>query len=415
MRQKLNEPAINSSNSRIFQQPMIPGSKLVWVPGPVIIGAGPSGLAAAACLKTKEIPFLILEKGSCLASLWQFGTYDRLQLHLPKKFCELPFFPFPPHFPAYPTKQQFIAYLEAYAKHFAIKPVFRQEARAVQYDPDMGFWQVQACGYEFICRWVIVATGENADPFLPEIEGLGDFRGRTLHTSSYRDGGEFKGKKVLVVGCGNSGMEVSLDLFDNGADVSLFVRDKLHILPREILGISTFALSMLLLKWFPVKLVDKFLIFVSRLILGDTSRSGIKRPDIGPLELKNSTGKTPVLDFGAFARIKSGQIKIVRGIRRFTTNGVEFVDGRVKEFDAAILATGYRSNVTSWLKEENFFNEKDGYPRTPFPNSWKGNNGLYCIGFTKRGLLGTSIDAQKVAEDIARQWNSETRHLKVES
>ncbi|CAN1121841.1 Indole-3-pyruvate monooxygenase YUCCA6 [Linum perenne] len=411
MRQNPNETIKGSSNTLQQQHPMVSGLKLVCVPGPVIIGAGPSGLAAAACLKTKGIPFLILEKGSSIGSLWKFGTYDRLQLHLPKKFCELPYLPFPPHFPAYPTKQQFISYMENYAKDFTIKPLFRQEVRVVQYDPTMGFWQVQASEYQFICRWVIVATGENAEPVVPDIQGMRGFKGRILHTSSYKDGAEFKGKKVLVVGCGNSGMEVSLDLFNSGADVSVSVRNKLHILPREVLGISTFALSMLLLKWFPVKLVDKLLILVSRFILGDTSRAGISRPEIGPLELKNSTGKTPVLDVGAFARIKSGQIKIVHGLGRFTKNGVEFGDGTVKEYDAVILATGYRSNVTSWLKEDKFFNEKDGYPRTPFPNNWKGNNGVYSIGFNRRGLLGAAMDAEKVAQDIARQWNSETRHL----
>ncbi|KAK9265714.1 hypothetical protein L1049_024968 [Liquidambar formosana] len=385
--------------------------KRVWIPGPVIIGAGPSGLAAAACLKQIGVPSLILEKESCLASLWKLKTYDSLKLHLAKKLCELPHMAIPPGFPAYPTKQQFISYLEAYAKHFSITPMFGEEVRWAKYDATMGFWQVQANNSEFVCRWLIVATGENAEPVLPEIDGISDFEGRLLHTSTYKNGADFKGSNVLVVGCGNSGMEISLDLCDNGAQVSLVVRDKLHILPRQVLGRSTFALSMWLLKWFPVRLVDWFLLLSSRMILGDTHRIGIKRPKIGPLELKNTTGKTPVLDVGAMEKIKSGEIKVVRGIRRFTTKGAEFVDGKVVEFESVILATGYRSNVLSWLKEGNFFSCKDGYPKNPFPNNWKGNNGLYSVGFTRRGLLGASIDAQRVAEDIARQWNSKTKHL----
>lgn len=86
---------------------------------------------------------------------------------------------------------------------------------------------------------------------------------------------------------------------------------QLHILPKQVLGKSTFALSMFLLKWFPVQVVDRFLLFCSRLVVGDTKRIGIERPKIGPLQLKISFGKTPVLDDGAFAKIKSGDIKVL--------------------------------------------------------------------------------------------------------
>lgn len=384
--------------------------KRIWIPGPVIIGAGPSGLAAAACLKTKGIPSTILEKEDCLVSLWKFKTYDCLKLHLPKEACQLPHMAFPPEFPAYPTKQQFISYLEAYANHFSIVPVFRQEVRWAKYDATMRFWRVKTNDSEFVCLWLIVATGENAEPVMPDIAGISDFRGRLMHTSIYKNGADFKGSKVLVVGCGNSGMEVSLDLCNNGAEVSLVVRNKLHILPREVLGKSTFALSMWLLKWFPVRLVDKLLHLCSRLILGDTCQIGIKRPNIGPLELKNTIGKTPVLDVGAITKIKSREIKVVCGIRRFTTKGVEFVDGTMEDFESVILATGYKSNVKSWLKEGNHFFQKDGCQKNPFPNDWKGKNKVYSVGFTSQGLFGVSTDAQRVAEDIAKQWTSETAH-----
>ena len=200
--------------------------KQVLIPGPLIIGAGPSGLAVAACLKKRGVPSLILEKENCMASLWNLKTYDRLRLHLPKKFCELPYMKFPSEFPAYPTKQQFISYLEDYAKSFSIEPMFGQEVRWTKYDRSMRLWQVEAKESKFLCRWLIVATGENAEPVVPEIAGISNFGGRLLHTSIYKNGADFKGSKVLVVGCGNSGMEVSLDLCDSGAQVSLVVRDK---------------------------------------------------------------------------------------------------------------------------------------------------------------------------------------------
>ncbi|KAB2629674.1 indole-3-pyruvate monooxygenase YUCCA6-like [Pyrus ussuriensis x Pyrus communis] len=389
---------------------------VVCVPGPVIVGAGPSGLAAAACLKLKGVPSVILERSHCIASLWKLKTYNRLRLHLPKQFCELPFMPFPNDFPTYPIKQQFIQYLEDYATKYDIRPQFNVTVASAEFDPTLGFWRVRTTGVkgddetEYVCRWLIAATGENAEAVVPKLEGMTEFKGPIRHTSSYKSGEEFRGKKVLVVGCGNSGMEVCLDLCNHNARPSLVVRDTVHVLPREMLGKSTFGLSVWLLKWLPIRLVDRFLLVVSRLLLGNTSQLGLDRPKLGPLELKNLSGKTPVLDVGTLAKIKSGDIQVCPAIKRLKPHAIEFIDGRTEKFDAIILATGYRSNVPIWLKEGDMFSKEDGLPRRPFPNGWKGECGLYAVGFTKRGLLGTSMDAKRIAEDIGRCWKAEAKH-----
>lgn len=122
------------------------------------------------------------------------------------------------------------------------------------------------------------------------------------------------------------------------------------MLPREILGKSTFELGVCLMKWMPIWVVDKILLAAARLVLGNIEKYGLKRPSIGPLELKNTQGKTPVLDIGTLSRIRSGEIKIVPGINKFLQGGVELVNGEVLEIDSVILATGYSSNVPSWLK-----------------------------------------------------------------
>ncbi|XP_074280969.1 indole-3-pyruvate monooxygenase YUCCA2-like [Silene latifolia] len=390
----------------------------VWVPGPIVVGAGPAGLAVAACLKERGIiPGLILEKSECVGSLWKTRTYDRLRLHLPKQFCQLPYLPFPDHFPTYPTKEQFTTYLDSYAKVFNLQPAFGQSVVWARYDPRHGIWQVRVRAkdekeeVEYVCQWLVVATGENAEAFVPQIVGREDFVGPIIHSSEYRSGHEYSGKKVLVVGCGNSGMEVCLDLCNHNAFPSLVVRNSVHVLPQQILGCSTFGLSMSLVKLVPLKLVDRILLLISRLILGDTAKLGLIRPAIGPLEYKSISGKTPVLDVGTFAKIKAGFIKVFPGIKRLTRYGAQFVDDRIEQFDAIILATGYKSNVPSWLKGTTMFSEKDGYPVKPFPEGWKGENGLYSVGFTKRGLLGVSVDAMKVAEDIERDWNSKAKPL----
>lgn len=169
--------------------------RCVWVNGPIIVGAGPSGLATAACLREQAVSCVILEKADCLVSLWQQRTYNRLKLHLPKQFCELPLMPFPDRFPTYPTKEQFIEYIESYAKEFKLQPRFNQRVESASYDRTCGHWRVRtvntaACdnmnkNTDYISRWLVVASGENAEPITPDIEGV----------------------KSLVVGCGNSGME----------------------------------------------------------------------------------------------------------------------------------------------------------------------------------------------------------------
>ncbi|KAK7352744.1 hypothetical protein VNO80_18172 [Phaseolus coccineus] len=379
--------------------------KCVWVHGPIIVGAGPSGLAVAACLSHHGLPYVILERTDCITSLWQHRTYDRLKLHLPKHFCQLPFMPFPHHFPKYPSKNQFISYLHSYASRFNIRPRFNQSVQTAHFDPASQFWVVRTNDFQYISPWLVVATGENADPVIPSILGIDNFHGPILHTSVYKSGSHYKNKRVLVVGCGNSGMEVSLDLCRHNASPYIVARNTVHVLPREMFGFSTFGIAMALLKWLPIKLVDKLVLVLARLMLGDTARYGVRRPKTGPIELKLITGKTPVLDVGQVAQIRSGNIKVMEGVKEITRNGAKFMDGQEKEFSAIILATGYKSNVPTWLKSRECFTE-DGMPKTAFPMGWKGENGLYTVGFTRRGLLGTASDAVKIGEDIAEQWKS---------
>ncbi|KAM0941761.1 putative indole-3-pyruvate monooxygenase [Dioscorea sansibarensis] len=129
------------------------------------------------------------------------------------------------------------------------------------------------------------------------MKGRGVFYGSVLHSSEYKNGMEYKGKKVLVVGCGNSEMEMCLDLREHSAIPFIYVRNGVHALPREIPGTSTFKLAMKLMKWLPVRMVDKVLVMVAKFVIGDTEKYGSKRPRMGPLELKNMTGKTEPLRY----------------------------------------------------------------------------------------------------------------------
>ncbi|CAM0947660.1 unnamed protein product [Alopecurus aequalis] len=388
-------------------------ARTMWVNGPIIVGAGPAGLSVAACLHTHGVPSVVLERDDCIASLWQRRTYDRLRLHLPKRFCELPGMPFPASYPEYPTKHQFVAYLESYAAAFHVCPRFRQSVASARFDHAAGLWRVQASSSdtdgddettttEYIGRWLVVATGENAERVLPEFAGAGSFKGPVTHVSEYKSGEPYRGTRVLVVGCGNSAMEVCLDLCDHGARPAMVVRDAVHVLPREMLGVATFSVAAFLLRFLPLWLVDRLVVLLAGLFLGgDLASLGLKRPATGgPLELKNSRGRTPVLDIGALEKIRAGEIAVVPGVKRFMAGGAEMADGSFVAADAVVLATGYQSNVPQWLKGSDLFSG-EGYPKAGFPEGWKGESGLYSVGFTRRGLAGVALDAVRVAGDIA--------------
>ncbi|VAH77880.1 unnamed protein product [Triticum turgidum subsp. durum] len=346
--------------------------RATWVPGALIVGAGPSGLAAAACLAARGVPATVLERSDSLAFAWRHRMYDRLALHLPKRFCELPLLPFPAEYPTYPCKDQFVAYMEAYAAAAGVAPRFGASVEEAAFDASAGAWAVRLAGGEVLMtKWLVVATGENAEPHVPDFPGMRQFAGRVLHTCEYKCGEEFAGEKVLVVGCGNSGMEVSLDLCRHGAKPSMVVRNTVHVLPKEMLGVSTFGIAMALLKWLPVQLVDRFILAAARLTLGNTSQLGLRRPKTGPIELKNLTGRTPVLDVGTLDHIKSGKIKVVGAVKEVTRLGARLADGKEEQqFDAIILATGYRSNVPSWLKVNINNNPSDATKKDSLVRFW---------------------------------------------
>ncbi|CAL9071996.1 unnamed protein product [Musa acuminata var. zebrina] len=400
---------------------------------PIIVGAGPSGLAVAASLGRLSVPSIILERSDGIADLWCHRTYDRLNLHLPKPFCQLPHLPFPAHLPTYPSKDHFLDYLHRYADHFSLRPLFGCTVTDSRFDEAASLWRSSRSPssssseplteprelevVEFASPWLVVATGENAEPVVPEIKGAQAFMGSLLHSSEYKSGVEYRGKRVLVIGCGNSGMEICVDLCEHGAMPFMSVRSGVHVLPREMLGTSTFGVAMRLLKWLPTRVVDRFLLIMAKMIIGDTEKYGLKRPKMGPLELKNKTGKTPVLDVGALSLIKAGKIKTVQEVRSLTSNGAKFVDGEEMAFDSVVFATGYKTNVPFWLKAISSFHFHDikidtdlfsaeGKPKLPFPSGCSGENGIYFVGFTGKGLLGASADAIEAALRISQRWTS---------
>ncbi|TVU42258.1 hypothetical protein EJB05_08652, partial [Eragrostis curvula] len=367
----------------------------------LIVGAGPAGLATAACLSEHSVPYLIVEREDCSASLWRNRAYDRLKLHLAKEFCALPYMPFPADTPTYVPREEFVKYLDRYIERFGIQPRFCTAVESAAYDVGSKRWAITAhdtvTGEEILyeARYLVVATGENGVGRIPEIPGLESFPGETIHSSIYKSGGSYAGQRVLVVGSGNSGMEIAYDLATHGADTSIVIRSPVHIVKRE-----SIRMGMTLVKHMPVTMVDYLIVMINNFVFGDLSRHGIVRPKIGPFLLKAKAGRSPVIDVGTVELIKKEVIKVFRGISEIVGNEVSFEDGKESSFDAIVFATGYKSTANNWLKDDKCMLNDDGLPNKGYPNHWKGENGLYCAGLSRRGLAGIAMDANNIANDI---------------
>ncbi|XP_076882994.1 putative indole-3-pyruvate monooxygenase YUCCA10 [Bidens hawaiensis] len=368
----------------------------------IIVGAGPSGLSTAASLHKLSIPYIILERDDCIASLFNKKAYDRLHLHLAKHFCQLPHMPFPKTYPTYVSRADFLKYLDHYATAFNIVPEFRTTVHFAKYDEDNRMWSVKAEAEDggvrcYVGRFLVVATGENSDAFVPEVDGLSEFKGEVIHSTEYKSGKAYEDKKVLVVGAGNSGMEIALDLSNHGAKTSIVVRSPVHISSRWSIN-----LGLVLLKLIPLHLVDSLLVLLNKVVYGDLTKYGIQRHKEGPFLIKIRDGKYPVIDVGTVKKIKSGEIQVLPTLKSINHGGNEIVleDGKCHQFDAIIFATGFKRSTHLWLQGGDCLLNKHGFPKQMYPHHWKGENGLYCVGLARRGYKTIAMEAQNIAHHI---------------
>lgn len=364
----------------------------------LIIGAGPAGLAVAACLKRAGVSSVILEHAAAVGAAWR-THYDRLHLHTAKAFSALPFFDFPRAYPRYPSRDQVIRYLEAYAHHFELAPRFGQQVLAAR--PEQDRWMVQTQDQRFRSTNLVVAAGLAREPFLPQWPGRESFQGAMLHSSHYRNGAPFRNQRVLVVGFGNSGGEIAIDLVEYGADVALAIRSPVNVLPRDLAGIPIQLVGMLEQK-LPLWLADALNGPVLRIALGDLRRYGLRTPSSGPITQIQRTARIPLIDVGTIDLIKRGTVTIYPGIARFIPEGVVFEDGQHGAFAAVILATGYRPRVDSFLQGVPAAYDAQG---VPLSSGQAAAPGLYFCGYhvTQTGMLREiGLEARRIAAAIAQ-------------
>ena len=362
----------------------------------VIVGAGPAGLAVGACLRRLGEPFLILEQAHTIASKWR-SHYDRLHLHTDKSHSELPYVRYPKAYPKYPSRSDVVRYFEDYASEFNLSPVFGQDVRSISRDDTS--WIIETSQHAYRCDNVVVASGYSRVPALPEWPGTDSYLGEIVHSSAYKNGSSYSGQAVLVVGFGNSGGEIAIDLVEHGADVCVSVRNPVNILPKELFGIPILGIATLATR-LPTTVADILTAPILRLKFGDLRELGLRKLPYGPLTQIKRDNRIPLLDIGTVDLIKRGQITVRPGITNFDPTGVTFDDDTESPFDAVILATGYRPMIQEFLH----LPPESTVNGTTIKSGVDIGSGLYLCGFfvSPSGMLREiAIEAKRIARQIA--------------
>jgi len=376
-------------------KPNMPGTNTI------IIGAGPAGLAVSACLKKAGVSNIIFEQCNQVGPSWR-RHYDRLHLHTDKKNSELPLLPFPKDTPRYPSRDQVVKYLEGYTAHFELDVRLNQQVTSARFD--QGQWQVQTSHALHAAPNLVAACGYTRQTLRPEWPGMESFSGKIIHSSKYKNGLEFKGQNVLVVGFGNSGGEIAIDLYEHGAKPSIAVRSSVNVIPKEIFGIP-FLYFAIPQNSLPAWLADAINAPIVQLLVGDITKYGLRKMPYGPVAQTRKDKRIPLIDVGTLKLIRQGQAKVYSGVREFSGNRVKFEGDQEAEFDAVILATGYRPQVQDILPEAISTFEEDGAPSSSGKES--ALQGLYYCGYyvSPTGMLREiGIEAKRIAKEItARQ------------
>jgi putative flavoprotein involved in K+ transport len=375
-----------------------------------VVGAGPGGLATAAALGQRGVRAVVVERSDDVAASWR-GHYDRLRLHTTRRWSSLPGLPIPRSAGRWVRRDDFVRYLEAYARHHHIDlatgvTVARVDRAAPSPSPEGGGWVLRANGgRELHASAVVVATGYNHTPLLPDWPGCDGFTGELLHASAYRDAGPYAARDVLVVGVGNTGAEIAADLAGGGAGrVRLSVRTAPHILRRTTLGWPAQA-SGVLCRRLPVGLVDRLARQLAR-TTPDLSEYGLPRPDTG-LYTRVRQGAIPVQDTGKTGLVRAvrrGQVEVVGAVSSFEGGKVVLADGEVISPEVVIAATGYRRGLEPLVGHLGILDGRGG-PLVHGRETHPAAPGLYFTGYTNPisgALRELARDAPRIAAAIAR-------------
>jgi putative flavoprotein involved in K+ transport len=358
-----------------------------------IIGAGPAGLASAAMLQREGEQVVVLERGE-VGAAWT-TRYDRLRLHTVRWLSCLPGYRIPRSFGKWVPRDRVLEYLQRYAAHHSLD--VRSGVEVTRVDPA---WTVSTSDEPVEAERVVVAAGHNNVPFLPDWPG--SFTGAIVHSADYRNPGPYEGQRVLVVGAGNSGAEIAVDLVKGGArEVMLSVRTPPNIVRRDTLGFPSQVLGIATSR-LPGPAVDRIARTMRRISLPDLSAYGLPAPE-HPYEEFLRRRVIPILDIGIVEAVENGRVRVVPALERFDDGRPELADGTTVEVDTVIAATGFRTGLEPLVGHLGVLDDR-GEPLVHGAAEHPNAPGLHFVGYEVT-LGGTfrhvGIQAKELAGAVA--------------
>lgn len=369
----------------------------------IVCGAGAAGLGAAAMLQKQGVEVTVLERGESVGTSWR-NRYDGLRLNTTAFMSTLPGYRAGRRrYGEFPSRDDWVRYLEDYARDQRVQVRVGVEARRIE--PDHGGWSVHTTDDETLqAEYVVVATGFDREPDLPDWPGREGFTGELLHSSDYRNPSPFRGRDVLVVGPGTTGSEIANFLVKGGATrVRLASRTTPNVLRRKFLGLSV-NLTGVALSRAPLAVTDTTARVVQRLQFGDLAPYGIPRSQVGLATALMVHHRTPVYDEGFVAELKAGRIEIVAAVIGFEGAEVLLADGSRLAPDAVIAATGYRRGLDKLVGHLGLLDEH-GVPVVTGGQQHPSAPGLFFAGY-RADLTGQlrrmRHDARAIAKAVSR-------------
>ena len=308
----------------------------------IVVGAGPAGLAAAFALGKSGFETVVLETSHAVGARWR-SRYNELRLNSWRPMSRLQGMGMPRSSGRYPSRDDVVAYLDRFATRNQIRVQFNTTLVNVQRAHTL--WRLETSAQPILARYLVIATGWDAVPVSPQWPGRETFVPELIHSSEFRTAQEYRDRDVLVVGAGNSGIDIASHLVKAGARVSVSMRTPPNLASREIFGIPGQPLLVLVMDHMPLKLADSIFSISQRLTFGNLNRFGVPSAPEGVYANYRNHGRNPAIDDGFIAALKNGTASVVSEVQRLDGSDVVLVDDTRLRPDAVICSTGYRRGL----------------------------------------------------------------------